>query len=88
MSDDLNTFFSNTVKDVKNLKTTPDDDTLLLLYGYYKQAIIGNINIPKPSVLDFKGSKKWNAWNKCKNMEKDQAKLHYIKLVMSLMQND
>lgn len=27
------------------------------------QALLGDINIPKPGVLDFKGKTRWEAWD-------------------------
>ena len=62
-----------------------DDANKLLLYAYYKQATIGNINIEKPSFLNFKDTAKWNAWNEQKNTTKNNAMLNYINLVNTLM---
>ena len=62
-----------------------DDTNKLLLYAYYKQATIGNINIEKPSFLNFKDTAKWNAWNEQKNINKNNAMLNYINLVNTLM---
>jgi diazepam-binding inhibitor (GABA receptor modulator, acyl-CoA-binding protein) len=77
-------FFHQAVKDVKTLTYTPNNETLLKLYAYYKQATIGNNNLDKPGFLDFKGNAKWNAWEKVKNTSKLSAKVNYIKLVKKL----
>lgn len=37
--------FVQIAEDVKNLKTRPTDQELLDLYGLYKQATVGDINI-------------------------------------------
>jgi diazepam-binding inhibitor (GABA receptor modulating acyl-CoA-binding protein) len=48
---------------VKTLKTSPTNDELLNLYALYKQATCGDNNTCKPGTFDFKGKKKWEAWN-------------------------
>ena len=69
----------------KNLKSDPNNDELGKLYGLYKQATIGNINIEKPSMLKFKASKKWEAWNLCKDKSTYDSEVEYIKLVNLLI---
>jgi diazepam-binding inhibitor (GABA receptor modulating acyl-CoA-binding protein) len=80
------TFFLQATKDVNELSSKPDNDTLLKLYGYYKQATLGNNTTEKPSFLDFKGNAKWNAWTKRNSMSKLTAKVKYIKLVKQLQE--
>lgn len=75
--------FTQATQDIK-LLPTPDDDTLLILYSYYKQATIGDINTEKPSFFNFKDTLKWNAWGKLKGMSKIQARGNYIKTVKDL----
>ena len=70
---------------VKKLKTKPNDDELLQLYGLYKQAKFGNNNTEKPGFLDFKGSKKWNSWNENMNLSKYDSEVKYITIVNSLI---
>ena len=53
---------------VKKLDQTPTNDEYKQLYGLYKQAKVGNINVDKPGFLDFRGKEKWDAWNECKNI--------------------
>lgn len=79
-------FFLKAVKDVKKLTYKPDNITLLKLYSYYKQSIIGDNNTIKPSFLDFKGNAKWDAWTKNKGMSKITAKVNYIKLVKKIVE--
>ncbi|XP_053429218.1 acyl-CoA-binding domain-containing protein 7 isoform X2 [Nycticebus coucang] len=55
--------FDRAAEDVRKLKSRPDDDELKELYGLYKQAILGDINIECPAMLDLKGKAKWEAWN-------------------------
>ncbi|CAL8341405.1 unnamed protein product [Gadus morhua 'NCC'] len=55
--------FEKIAEDVKKMKTRPSDLQLLDLYGFYKQAVVGDINIDKPGMTDMKGKAKWEYWN-------------------------
>jgi diazepam-binding inhibitor (GABA receptor modulating acyl-CoA-binding protein) len=70
---------------VKSLKKTPDGNELLELYGWYKQATVGDINIPKPSMLNFKDSSKWNSWNEKKGTDVYNSEIKYIKFLNTLI---
>ena len=71
MSNQNSTEFNNATEYVKKLKSKPENDELLGLYSYYKQATVGDNNTEKPGMLDFKGKAKWEAWN--------SKKVKYIK---------
>uniref|UniRef100_A0A3B5BCF2 Diazepam binding inhibitor, acyl-CoA binding protein n=1 Tax=Stegastes partitus TaxID=144197 RepID=A0A3B5BCF2_9TELE len=32
------------------------------LYGFYKQATVGDVNTERPGMLDLAGKAKWDAW--------------------------
>ncbi|XP_036414680.1 acyl-CoA-binding domain-containing protein 7 [Colossoma macropomum] len=72
--------FEQYADDVKKVKTRPTDQELLDLYGLYKQAVVGDVNIDKPGMADLKGKAKWDAWNSRKGMSKDDAMTAYIAL--------
>lgn len=73
---------------VKLLPSRPNDNDLLLLYGLYKQVIIGDCNISKPNGLfNIKDKKKWEAWNKNMGLSKEEAQMNYIKKVQELMES-
>ena len=72
---------ADVVKHVKELS----DEKKLKLYGLYKQATMGDINIEKPGMLDFKGKAKWNAWNEEKGKDKEVAKKEYVEFVLPLL---
>ncbi|KAF5907178.1 acyl-CoA-binding domain-containing protein 7, partial [Clarias magur] len=55
--------FEKIAADVKKVKSRPSDQELLDLYGLYKQAVAGDINIDAPGLLDLKGKAKWDSWN-------------------------
>ncbi len=73
---------------VKTLSKKPNNTTLGILYGLYKQATVGNNNTNKPSVLDIQGTIKWTNWNNYKNYSKHQAEVEYIQLVNKLIMDD
>ena len=50
---DLKAKFEQAAKDVHSLAERPDNDTLLRLYGLYKQGAEGDVNGPKPG-FDFR----------------------------------
>ena len=79
--------FIQATKIVQLLAKPPTYIELESLYGLYKQATIGNINIDEPSKLFFKEYRKWKAWNSNKNINRDDAEIQYIKLVNELIQN-
>jgi diazepam-binding inhibitor (GABA receptor modulating acyl-CoA-binding protein) len=83
----IQTLFKDASKEVHNLQSKPSDDDLLKLYANYKQAIVGDINIDKPSFYMFKDISKWNAWYKLKGVSKVQAQVNYIKIVEELKIN-
>lgn len=43
--------FDGAAEDVKKLKTRPTDEELKELYGFYKQATVGDINIGIPVTI-------------------------------------
>jgi len=84
MSTEEKTPFQKAVDEVNNLKKKPSDEVLLDLYGLYKQATIGNVNINKPGFTDLKGRAKWFAWQKYENTSKEDAEEQYIAYVEEL----
>merc|ERR1712203_608154 len=70
--------FTKAAEEVKKLKTQPANDELLILYGLFKQATVGDINTDRPGMLDFKGKAKWDAWETKKGMTQEAAKEAYV----------
>ena len=81
---DLETQFEKAAEDVQNLPDRPDNDTLLELYGYYKQGTEGDVTGEKPGFFDFKGVAKYEAWEKLAGLSKDDAMRKYVELVEGL----
>ncbi|CAD8125536.1 unnamed protein product [Paramecium sonneborni] len=59
----------------------------LWLYCLYKQATVGDCNIPEPMRLHLQDHAKWTAWSKCKGMNKADAEKLYIKQVQEYLEN-
>ena len=81
---DLKTAFEQASKDIQNLSERPDNDTLLRLYGLYKQGSEGDVKGDKPGFFDFVGTAKYEAWAKLKGTGQDEAKQKYVDLVKKL----
>ncbi|XP_038573980.1 acyl-CoA-binding protein homolog [Micropterus salmoides] len=76
--------FKKAVEEVKVLKQRPNYDEIGVLYGLYKQATVGDINIECPGIFDLAGRGKWNAWDKKKGLGKDEAMTAYVEVVEKL----
>ena len=81
---DLKTAFEAAVAATKELTQRPDNQTLLKLYGFYKQATEGDNATTKPGFSDLVGRAKWDAWNALKGTSADDAMQNYIELVDTL----
>ena len=82
---DLKTQFEQAAKDVMSLPERPDNDTMLRLYGLYKQGSEGDVKGPKPGFFDFVGSAKYEAWEKLAGTDSEQAMKKYVALVKTLV---
>ena len=76
--------FEQAQKDVQDLDERPDNDTLLELYSFYKQATDGDVSGDRPGPFDFKARAKHDAWADRKGMSQDAAMKSYVKLVEHL----
>ena len=68
----------------KALRDRPDNETLLELYSYFKQASEGDVAGGRPGAFDFVARATYDAWAARKGMKKDIAKRGYVKLVEHL----
>lgn len=59
-------------------------DRQLELYGFFKQATVGDVSGPRPGMMDLRGRAKYDAWAKHKGMTKDAAMQAYVDLVDKL----
>ena len=79
--------FTNSVSKVTDYVSSNNilsNEDMLTLYGYYKQATIGDCNTSAPSMFDLKGKAKHSAWLENKGMDKEHAMKRYIKKVEKL----
>ncbi|MBA3930859.1 MAG: acyl-CoA-binding protein [Xanthomonas sp.] len=82
---DLKSAFEQASKDIQTLAERPDNDTLLRLYGLYKQGAEGDVKGDKPGFFDFVGTAKYEAWAKLKGTAQEDAQKKYVDLVKSLV---
>ena len=73
--------FASAQTRVKGLAAAPSTDTMLELYGLYKQGTAGDVAGSRPGMMDFKGRAKYDAWAARKGMAKDAAMRAYVALV-------
>lgn len=81
---DLKQEFEHASERVKQLDQRPDNDTLLKLYALYKQGAEGDVSGERPGFFDFVGVAKYEAWEKLKGTDPEEAMKRYIELVDSL----
>jgi len=85
---DLQQRFEAAQAAAKNLPAKPDNDTLLELYSYFKQATEGDVSDERPGAFDFVARAKYDAWEARKGMSRDVAMKGYVKLVEHLQSVD
>lgn len=76
--------FVQAQKDVNELNRRPDNETLLKLYAFYKQATQGDAAGEQPGGFDFVRRAKFDAWSDLKGTPSQEAMKKYIDLVASL----
>jgi acyl-CoA-binding protein len=81
---DLQHLFETAQASAKKLRAKPDNDTLLELYSYYKQATEGDAGGDRPGAFDFVARAKYDAWEARKGMKREVAMRGYVKLIEHL----
>jgi len=81
----LDASFEAAQQRVKTLSAAPPPETLLKLYGLFKQATVGDATGKRPGMMDFRGRAKFDAWAALKGGSADDAKTRYVALVDSLV---
>ena len=81
---ELDKVFAASQAAAKTLRAKPDNETLLELYSYFKQATEGDVTGDRPGAFDFVSRAKYDAWKTRKGVKKDAAMRSYIKLVEHL----
>ncbi|HET6604164.1 MAG TPA: acyl-CoA-binding protein [Xanthomonadaceae bacterium] len=81
---DLEARFQQAAQDVQKLDDEPDNNVKLRLYALYKQATEGDIKGEKPGFFDFVGTAKYEAWEKVKGTDREEAMRQYVAQVERL----
>ena len=62
----------------------------MYIYLYYVYSIhvftVGDCNIEQPGMTEIKARAKWDAWNKKKGVNQDEAKTQYIELAKTMIE--
>lgn len=82
---DLQHQFEQAKRDIQQHGTRPDNDTLLELYAFYKQATEGDLTRTQPGFFDFVGTAKHEAWQRLRGVDREQAMYRYVALVQRLL---
>ena len=61
------------------------NDKQLEVYSLFKQATVGDCNIPRPGMFELKGKAKWDAWDGRKGMNQEDAEKAYTELIGELL---
>lgn len=77
--------FNKAAADVKNLTVRPTNEELLELYGWFKQATVGNCDTDRPGMFDLKGKAKWDVWNSLSGTSTEVAEKKYIEIANGLI---
>ena len=86
MSDDLKQQFDEAVNFVQTAEGdfNPSNDVKLQFYALYKQATEGDVKGKKPGMLDQVGRAKYNAWEKLRGTDSENAMRQYVDLLESM----
>jgi acyl-CoA-binding protein len=79
----IKTEFDNAVKRANDLPTQ-SPEILLEIYGFYKQALVGDVTGKKPGRVKLKARYKYEAWASRKGMSQVEAMKAYIELIKEL----
>jgi carboxylesterase len=80
--------FETAAAQSRTLKKAPDNDALLALYAFYKQASAGDVVGDRPGALDMVGRAKYDAWAKKRGVGRDDAMRGYVALVAELKKRE
>lgn len=81
---DLKAQFEAAAAASKSLPERPDNQTLLKIYGLYKQGSEGDVSGSRPGFSDMIGRAKFDAWAALKGTTKEGAMQQYIDLINEL----
>ncbi|CAE6456319.1 unnamed protein product [Rhizoctonia solani] len=65
----------------------PSQEDKLAFYKYFKQATAGDVDTPRPGLLDFVGKAKWDAWKSAEGTSKEEAQAKYVELLLGILKS-
>lgn len=80
----LKAAFDAAVADSKMLAQRPNNETLLRIYGLFKQASEGDITGKRPGFTDLVGRAKYDAWAALQGTAPEVAMRDYVDLITKL----
>ncbi|KAF3650182.1 Acyl-CoA-binding protein [Capsicum annuum] len=78
--------FEEHAEKAKILPESTTNENKLILYGLYKQAIVGNVNTSRPGIFNMRDRAKWDAWKAVEGKSTDEAMNDYITKVKQLLE--
>ena len=81
---ELKAAFDAAIADSKTLAERPDNQTLLRIYGLFKQASEGDATGKRPGFTDFVGRAKFDAWATLQGTSSEAAMQAYVELITRL----
>ena len=82
---DVKVLFDQATAESQQLSERPSNETLLQLYGLYKQATEGDVNVDPPSnPFDFVSRAKYDAWAGLKGQPRETPMKEYLILLNKL----
>ena len=80
----LKSAFDAAVANSKTLDERPDNQTLLRIYGLFKQASEGDATGKRPGFTDLVGRAKYDAWAALQGTSSEAAMQDYVDLITKL----
>ena len=78
--------FDAVAQKLREAQPSLSDEQKKEVYGLFKQATCGDINVEKPGLMSgFEARGKWDAWDAKKGMSQDDAKQAYVDFVTPLL---
>ena len=80
----LQSQFDAAAQAAMNLPSRPDNEMMLRLYAFFKQAKSGDVTGNRPGIFDMVGRAKHDAWAALRGTPCESAMRDYVALVESL----
>ncbi|XP_042437582.1 acyl-CoA-binding protein-like [Zingiber officinale] len=78
--------FQEHAEKARTLPNTTTNESLLIIYGLYKQATVGPINTSRPGIFNQRDRAKWDAWKAVESKSQEEAMSDYIAKIKQLLE--